>query len=81
MASVAIFFIAGFVFIAILFVISLILSPFTKILCKKIYYSLVVVPLHNDIEKEKPLHKVILLGMLLLPSLFLAWIIFITFYL
>ncbi len=74
-ASIAIFFLTNFVFIAILFVASLIVSPLTKSIGKRIYYSFVVIPMDNAVEKEKPPHPAVLWARLLfIPILFLTWI-------
>lgn len=74
-ASIVIFFITSFVFIAVLFVVSVILSPLTITLGRKIYCSLVVTPLYNDIEKKPP-HEILLWGRLLfIPILFVFWIV------
>jgi hypothetical protein len=75
-ASVVIFLITSFAFIAVLFVVSVALSPLTGRLGMRIYNSLIVGPLLNDYEKHQQPHQMILWSRLLaLPILFLAWIV------
>lgn len=79
-ASIIIFFVMNFTFLIVLLVVSIILSPLTGKLGRKIYYSLVAIPLYEYTEKEKSPNPLLLWGRLLfLPILFFGWMIYIIF--